>query len=354
MDIDFTTNTALLTNSGSTLTNNGTTLIGMDSDSIGLYAIDLTGYIINSITGIIEIANAIDTLILFTDLPALTIGRNANDGIFLNNGQMTLFASQLNAVAQGDSPSQIKGKYRHVLKKRPPPNPGRDFNAIGSFLNEALSLLRASGIIESDLSFLNGGVISPDLTDGDEGIIIFDGDENFQNVTLEINVNGKALKGADYDLIASIGVVTLGGDLNIDFNYTTDEGGVISFIEATSIVGTFNNPTLPADWMLRYNYPNPGNVSVQFWELLSLDENALEDIVIFNDSKAEELIIEGVLLSRTAIEFYDIQGRLILTQQLDVTTTQNNINVSKFSIGSYIVKLKSEFNGNKTQKLILN
>jgi hypothetical protein len=45
---------------------------------------------------------------------------------------------------------------------------------------------------------------------------------------------------------------------------------------------------------------------------------------------------------------------LILIQQLDVTTTQNNINVSKFSIGSYIVKLKSEFNGNKTQKLILN
>ena len=33
---------------------------------------------------------------------------------------------------------------------------------------------------------------------------------------------------------------------------------------------------------------------------------------------------------------------------------QNNINVSKFSIGIYIVKLKSEFNGNKTQNLIIN
>ncbi|WP_296317126.1 T9SS type A sorting domain-containing protein [Winogradskyella sp. UBA3174] len=357
LNIDFTTNTAILTQTGSTLTNNGITLIGGDlnpTNSVGLYGIDHTGYIINSASGIMEISNATDTLLLFNDPPAGTGGRNINDGIVLNNGQMTLFSAQLNAVEQSDNATQIKGKYKHVLKKRPTPNPGRDINSIASFLNEALALLRGSGIIETQLSFLNGGVIAPGLLAGDVGVLIFDGpSEDLQNVTLEIDINGKTLKGTDYDLIASTGEIILGGDVAVNFGYTPVEGDVIPFIEATSVVGSFSNITLPTDWSIRYNYPNTGNVSFQFGDILNIEDNNLEDLKIYNAYDTKDVVVLGLLNSETTFELYDIMGRFILSKDLDKTTTVNRIDVSNLSIGSYIVKLKTDLNGSKTQKLII-
>ncbi|WP_411895160.1 T9SS type A sorting domain-containing protein [Winogradskyella sp. A2] len=357
LNIDFTINAAIESQSGSEFTNNGLASIGLDptgGNSVGLYAIDLEGYFENTATGILEIQGTTDAAILLPDGVTTLTGRNPNDGIFLNNGILRLDALQTGTVQQSDNAAQMKGKYTHVLKKRPQPNPGRDITEFASYLNELFSFLTGSGIIDSDITSLNGGTISPGILDGEEGIIIFDGSEDFQNVTLDIDVNGKTLKGTDYDLIAVIGTATLGGDLKVDFNYTPTEGDIITIIEADDIVGTFNNPTLPMDWTVQYNNPSQGKVSLQFGDALSIDENPLNDLKIYNLHELDVIVIEGLLISATKIDLFDISGRRILQQELDVSSNINKINVSALASGTYVIKIKTGYDITKTQKIIIN
>ena len=354
LDIDFTTVSGIITQSGSEFHNNGQTLIGRDAsatNTTGLYGIDHLGYFNTSSTGLLEIEGATDTQIL---MPSVSTTRQGTlDGQFGNEGESSVFGTQTNAVEQGDNPTAVKGKYKHVLKKRPTPNPGRTNNSNSQFINQILSLLRGNGIVESDITFLNGGVISPGFIDGDEGILVFDGDEEFGNVTLKIDVNGKTLKGTDYDLIALIGTTTLGGELDVTINYTPEIGDIITFIESDDVIDIFDEPMLPADWDIRYNYPNQGDVSLEFG-VLSIDDNNLDAIKIFTDPRSESLVVYGNLASTTALELYDVTGRLILNTALDSNTNYNPVNVSSIASGTYIVKLKSDTNLERTQKVVIN
>ncbi|WP_157957227.1 beta strand repeat-containing protein [Winogradskyella tangerina] len=354
LDIDFTTESGIITESGSEFYNNGQTLIGRDpsaTNTTGLYGIDHLGYFITSATGLLEIEGASDTQIL---MPSVSTTRQGTlDGQFGNEGESSVFGQQTNAVEQGDNPTAVKGKYKHVLKKRPTPNPGRSNSSNSQFFNQILSLLRGDGIVESDITFLNGGIISPGFTNGDEGILVFDGDEDFSNVTLKIDVNGKTLKGTDYDLIALIGTTTLGGELDVDITYTPEIGDIITFIESDDVIDIFDEPILPANWNIRYNYPNQGDVSLEFG-VLSIDDNGLDTIKIYSDSKSESIVIYGNLPAPTEVELYDITGRLILNKGLELSTNYNPINVAKIASGTYIVKLKSDSNSERTQKIIIN
>lgn len=76
-----------------------------------------------------------------------------------------------------------------------------------------------------------------------------------------------------YDKINVNGTAVLGGNLNISFGYTPTDGDVITFLDATSISGTFSSisPTLPAGWSLEYNSPNPGEVSLMYEMFLPVE-----------------------------------------------------------------------------------
>lgn len=358
LTVDFTDESGVVTTTGSTFTNNGQTLIGRDptaTNSVGLYGIDHLGYILNSASGLIEVAGATDTQILLP--PSSTTTRfTIDDGSVDNFGEMNIFGTQTAAINQGDDPSAVKGKYKHKIKKRPPPNPGRDgFSVDGpSYSNEPLSLLRGSGIIESDVTFLNGGVISPGVIDGNENIIVFDGDEDFQNVNLKIDINGSTLKGTDYDLVTLVGTATIGGDLDLTFNYVPQIGDVITFFEADNIIGSFNEPSLPMDWNLRYNYPNAGSISLEFGVPLSTDETSLDNLKIYHDSEQEQIVIFGNLAAKTQTELYDIAGRKVLNTELNQNSNYNTINTTELASGVYIIELISVLNGKISQKLIID
>jgi hypothetical protein len=88
-------------------------------------------------------------------------------------------------------------------------------------------------------------------------------------------------------------------------------------------------------------------------ELLSTTENTFETIQIYTTKTPKTLFIKGALQNDTTLEIYDIQGRMILTSILDSRNNSNEVDISKFKTGIYVVTLN---NGTqqKSQKIVMN
>jgi hypothetical protein len=85
---------------------------------------------------------------------------------------------------------------------------------------------------------------------------------------------------------------------------------------------------------------------------LSTEQNDWNDLVIYSTSNPKELIINGQLSSKTEAVLYDIQGRKVLSKNLDEFNTENSIDISRIGTGIYVVKVSNQ-NQVKTQKLII-
>lgn len=87
-------------------------------------------------------------------------------------------------------------------------------------------------------------------------------------------------------------------------------------------------------------------------DALSTIDNSLDTLTIFALNSTKELVVSGALESSSVLSLYDIQGRTVLSTQLDSTSVNNRIDVSNLSGGVYVVTLQS--NGQqKTQKVII-
>ena len=87
-------------------------------------------------------------------------------------------------------------------------------------------------------------------------------------------------------------------------------------------------------------------------DTLSSLESQLETVLIYSNHSTKELIIKGQLTENSIATLYDIQGRVVLNKNLNVSNTVNTINVHDLSAGVYIVQL-SDGNTTKTQKLVI-
>lgn len=85
---------------------------------------------------------------------------------------------------------------------------------------------------------------------------------------------------------------------------------------------------------------------------LSVTENNLNDLVIYTNQGDRTIVIAGPLSGNTLANVYDMQGRLVRTQQLDTTATLQAITASELGTGIYIVELNNT-NGSITEKIIL-
>lgn len=81
-------------------------------------------------------------------------------------------------------------------------------------------------------------------------------------------------------------------------------------------------------------YIEPGTLSIE-----DINNSELE---IYSDISNKELIIKGQLLDASNAYLYDIQGRLVLNKQLDISLNSNKINVSSLNTGIYILKIENE------------
>lgn len=83
---------------------------------------------------------------------------------------------------------------------------------------------------------------------------------------------------------------------------------------------------------------------------LSNSDNLLNGLEIYAISKT--ITIKGLLESDTMFNLYDVQGRLVNSNELNSRNTQNSVDVSNLSAGIYVVQLQNNA-GTRTQKVII-
>lgn len=87
-------------------------------------------------------------------------------------------------------------------------------------------------------------------------------------------------------------------------------------------------------------------------DALSKSEDDFSTIQIYATKTPRTVFINGMLPNNTKAKIFDLQGRLILNAQLNSNNTSNQIDVSDFSSGVYIVKLGNGLQ-QKSQKVII-
>ena len=85
---------------------------------------------------------------------------------------------------------------------------------------------------------------------------------------------------------------------------------------------------------------------------LSTTENKLDTLSIFALNSEKQIVVKGQLQDNTVLSLYDIQGREVLTTQLDNSSLDNRIDVSELSAGVYVVNVQNN-EQQKSQKVII-
>ena len=88
-------------------------------------------------------------------------------------------------------------------------------------------------------------------------------------------------------------------------------------------------------------------------DALSVTQQPFDDLSIYTNPTEKTIVIEGQLQTNTKFELYDINGRMLINSTLNRNRTLHSIDVAQLSTGIYIVKLVSETNEKRIQKLII-
>ena len=90
-----------------------------------------------------------------------------------------------------------------------------------------------------------------------------------------------------------------------------------------------------------------------FDETLSTTENSFNYISISAINKSKEIVVRGQLKEDTTLTLFDIQGRQVLSTQLDSSSISNHVDTSNLGAGVYIVNINNNEH-NKSQKVVIN
>ncbi|MEM5563976.1 T9SS type A sorting domain-containing protein [Psychroserpens sp. AS72] len=171
-----------------------------------------------------------------------------------------------------------------------------------------------------------------------------------------LNLGAQAVNyDAIYDVIIPLGVnANQGEQLTISILEHNIPEGIDVFLEDT-VTNTFTLLNT-SDYILtpNINVSGTGRFFLRFSaEALSTSEDNFETIQIYTTTSPKTLFVKGVLENNTTLEIYDIQGRMILNSKLDTRSNSNQIDISGFTTGVYVVKLNNG-NSQKSQKVIIN
>jgi hypothetical protein len=87
-------------------------------------------------------------------------------------------------------------------------------------------------------------------------------------------------------------------------------------------------------------------------ETLNTVGSELDAINIFTTKTPRVLTVSGQLFQDTSLKLYDLRGRLVLTEQLNETTLNHKIDLSRLQDGVYVVELNNAYQ-RKSQKVII-
>nr|WP_321222052.1 T9SS type A sorting domain-containing protein [uncultured Psychroserpens sp.] len=190
----------------------------------------------------------------------------------------------------------------------------------------------------------------------------------FNNVTPDFaiyshlvnNNNGLdlAVQSVNYDAINDV-IIPLGVNANqgVQLSISILESNIPNAVDVYLEDTVTNTFTLLNDseyiFTPSVNLSGTGRFFLRFSaEALSTSEENFETIQIYTTKTPKTLFIKGALQNDTMLEIYDIQGRMILNSKLDTRSTSNQIDISGFTSGIYVVKLNNGIS-QKSQKVII-
>ncbi|WP_036824555.1 T9SS type A sorting domain-containing protein [Polaribacter sp. Hel1_85] len=159
--------------------------------------------------------------------------------------------------------------------------------------------------------------------------------EDFNDVVVPVSINGEA--GAE--LTISLDKVSLTIPSNT-YVYLKD-----NVLNTTTLLNDTDYVFTP-DTALS----GAGRFFIEFSAkaVLSTDEFAVNELLIYTNQESKSIIIKGVLKTAATAKVFDIQGREVLEQKLDNSSISNVVNANALKTGIYMVQLED-----KVQKVII-
>jgi len=87
-------------------------------------------------------------------------------------------------------------------------------------------------------------------------------------------------------------------------------------------------------------------------QALSINDDVLNGLNIYTDHSSKTVVVKGQLASNTTAVIYDMQGRLVVQQDLEQANTTHTINVNALHTGVYLVQIGNA-SQSRTQKVII-
>lgn len=167
--------------------------------------------------------------------------------------------------------------------------------------------------------------------------------------------------------IQSLATTALGSDIVVPLGINAPQGQQVTVSIAESdlpeniavylednVTGTFTLLN-DSDYVFTPNATlnSTGRFFLRFSDqTLSAPDTAIGALQIYTTSAPRALFVKGQLDGTTSITMYDVQGRAVLSSQLEQSSNLNQVDVSSLSSGVYVVKI-SNSSQQKTQKVIL-
>jgi hypothetical protein len=174
------------------------------------------------------------------------------------------------------------------------------------------------------------------------------------NTGLDMSIQSVSFNDLNNNVIIPLGInANQGQQLAISIAEVTLPSDVEVYLEDNQN-NTFtplntSNHTFTAD----SNLSGTGRFFLRFdAPTLNTNENNLNSLLIYTTANPKEIVIKGNLLDTTKATLYDMQGREILSQSLDIDKNLQTVDVSGLSSGVYVVKLRSKSYG-MSKKVII-
>ncbi|MFD1292840.1 T9SS type A sorting domain-containing protein [Lutibacter holmesii] len=159
------------------------------------------------------------------------------------------------------------------------------------------------------------------------------------------------------DVIIPLGInATAGEEVTVGISKSTLPEDVLVYLEDTTTDKVVLLNTESYVFTATEDLTTTGRffLTLKPYEISEIDAEiaVAEKLEIYTAATSKTIHVKGELTGVTTLNLYDIQGRKVLSQKIDQSKISNEIDVSKFNTGIYIVQLKSN-TIYKTQKVII-
>ncbi|WP_179345844.1 M14 family zinc carboxypeptidase [Winogradskyella ursingii] len=168
----------------------------------------------------------------------------------------------------------------------------------------------------------------------DLAIQAFGSDDIVDTLIIPLGVNAKAGQQVNISL----------NNNNIDYDIYLEDRATNS----NTLLNTSNYIFTPSS-----NISNTGRFYLRFEaSVLTVNAQDLDTIKIYTNKNEQQIIVQGRLSHNTDLVLYDVQGREINRQKLNINKTENTINTNGLNSGVYIVQVSND-TSNISQKVII-